>query len=52
MLRLDSRTVGPDDLFCAIRGTRVDGHSFLDRVGRRHCRICGERLEASPLRRV
>ncbi len=31
-LRLDSRTVGPDDLFCAIRGTRVDGHSFLDRV--------------------
>ncbi len=31
-LRLDSRAVGPGDLFCAIRGTRVDGHSFLDRV--------------------
>lgn len=31
-LRLDSRTAGPGDLFCAIRGTRVDGHSFLDRV--------------------
>lgn len=31
-LRLDSRTVGPGDLFCAIPGTRFDGHSFLDRV--------------------
>ena len=31
-LRLDSRTVGPEDLFCAISGTRLDGHSFLDRV--------------------
>jgi UDP-N-acetylmuramoyl-L-alanyl-D-glutamate--2,6-diaminopimelate ligase len=31
-LRLDSRTVEPGDLFCAISGTRFDGHSFLDRV--------------------
>ena len=31
-LRLDSRTVGPGDLFCAIPGTRFDGHSYLDRV--------------------
>jgi UDP-N-acetylmuramoyl-L-alanyl-D-glutamate--2,6-diaminopimelate ligase len=31
-LRLDSRTVGPGDLFCAIPGIRFDGHSFLDRV--------------------
>ena len=31
-LRMDSRTIGPGDLFCAIPGTRVDGHSFLDRV--------------------
>ncbi|MCL7977083.1 MAG: UDP-N-acetylmuramoyl-L-alanyl-D-glutamate--2,6-diaminopimelate ligase [marine benthic group bacterium] len=31
-LRIDSRLVTPGDLFCAIRGTRVDGHSFLDRV--------------------
>lgn len=31
-LRLDSRTIGPGDLFCAIPGTRFDGHSFLDRV--------------------
>jgi UDP-N-acetylmuramoyl-L-alanyl-D-glutamate--2,6-diaminopimelate ligase len=31
-LRIDSRFVEPGDLFCAIRGTRVDGHSFLDQV--------------------
>ncbi len=31
-LRMDSRTIRPGDLFCAIPGTRVDGHSFLDRV--------------------
>ncbi len=31
-LRIDSRLVTPGDLFCAIRGTRTDGHSFLDRA--------------------
>ena len=31
-LRFDSRIVGPGDLFCAISGSRFDGHSFLDRV--------------------
>ncbi|MEJ2482792.1 MAG: UDP-N-acetylmuramoyl-L-alanyl-D-glutamate--2,6-diaminopimelate ligase [Gemmatimonadota bacterium] len=30
--RIDSRSVQPGDLFCAIPGTRVDGHSFLDQV--------------------
>jgi UDP-N-acetylmuramoyl-L-alanyl-D-glutamate--2,6-diaminopimelate ligase len=28
----DSRTVGAGDLFCAILGTRVDGHRFLSEV--------------------
>ncbi|PWW24691.1 UDP-N-acetylmuramoyl-tripeptide--D-alanyl-D-alanine ligase [Geodermatophilus normandii] len=27
---LDSRTVGPGDLFVAVAGERVDGHDFLD----------------------
>lgn len=31
-LRLDSRTIGPGDLFCAISGSRFDGHSYLDQV--------------------
>jgi len=31
-LRLDSRTIGPGDLFCAIPGSRFDGHSYLDQV--------------------
>jgi UDP-N-acetylmuramoyl-L-alanyl-D-glutamate--2,6-diaminopimelate ligase len=30
--RLDSRTIGPGDLFCAIPGIRFDGHSYLDRA--------------------
>lgn len=30
--RLDSRTIGPGDLFCAIPGNRFDGHSYLDQV--------------------
>lgn len=33
-LRSDSRLVGDGDLFCAIPGTRVDGHDFLDAVKR------------------
>ena len=28
----DSRQVGPDDLFVAIRGQRVDGHQFIKQV--------------------
>lgn len=28
-LRVDSRRVGPGDLFCAIEGTLVDGHAFV-----------------------
>jgi len=28
-LRVDSRRVGPGDLFCAIGGTQVDGHAFV-----------------------
>lgn len=28
-LRVDSRSVGPGDLFCAIEGTLVDGHAFV-----------------------
>jgi UDP-N-acetylmuramoyl-L-alanyl-D-glutamate--2,6-diaminopimelate ligase len=31
-IRLDSRNIEPGDLFCAISGTRFDGHSYLDRV--------------------
>lgn len=30
--RTDSRQVGEGDLFCAIRGTRVDGHRYLPEV--------------------
>jgi UDP-N-acetylmuramoyl-tripeptide--D-alanyl-D-alanine ligase len=26
---IDSRRVGPADLFCALPGTRTDGHEFL-----------------------
>jgi len=29
-LRVDSRSIEPGDLFCAIEGTRVDGHGFVD----------------------
>jgi UDP-N-acetylmuramoyl-L-alanyl-D-glutamate--2,6-diaminopimelate ligase len=29
-LRVDSRRVGPGDLFCAIEGTLVDGHAFVE----------------------
>jgi UDP-N-acetylmuramoyl-L-alanyl-D-glutamate--2,6-diaminopimelate ligase len=29
-LRVDSRSVAPGDLFCAIKGTLVDGHVFVD----------------------
>ncbi|MFW6039736.1 MAG: UDP-N-acetylmuramoyl-L-alanyl-D-glutamate--2,6-diaminopimelate ligase, partial [Gemmatimonadota bacterium] len=28
-LRVDSRRVGPGDLFCAVEGTLVDGHAFV-----------------------
>ncbi|MGI4982566.1 MAG: Mur ligase domain-containing protein, partial [Janthinobacterium lividum] len=28
----DSRTVGPGDLFVALRGERFDAHAFLDAV--------------------
>lgn len=31
-LAVDSRSVVPGDLFCAIRGTQLDGHDFLDRA--------------------
>jgi UDP-N-acetylmuramyl pentapeptide synthase len=31
-LRIDSRNVTAGDLFCAIRGARVDGHSYLDQA--------------------
>jgi UDP-N-acetylmuramoyl-L-alanyl-D-glutamate--2,6-diaminopimelate ligase len=31
-LRIDSRLVDRGDLFCAIRGSRTDGHRFLDQV--------------------
>ncbi len=30
--RLDSRSIEPGDLFCAITGTRADGHAFLDQA--------------------
>ncbi|HUS85800.1 MAG TPA: UDP-N-acetylmuramoyl-L-alanyl-D-glutamate--2,6-diaminopimelate ligase [Bacteroidales bacterium] len=29
-VRFDSRKVGPDELFVAARGTRFDGHDFID----------------------
>lgn len=29
---LDSRTITPESLFVALRGTRVDGHSFLEQA--------------------
>jgi len=33
-LRSDSRRVGAGDLFCAIPGTRVDGHAFVEAARR------------------
>lgn len=33
-LRSDSREVRPGDLFCAIPGTRVDGHAFVSAAAR------------------
>ncbi|MCZ0934453.1 MAG: UDP-N-acetylmuramoyl-L-alanyl-D-glutamate--2,6-diaminopimelate ligase [Gemmatimonadetes bacterium] len=33
-LRSDSRQVGAGDLFCAIPGTRVDGHAFVEAARR------------------
>ena len=33
-LRSDSRLIGAGDLFCAIPGTRIDGHDFVDAVKR------------------
>ncbi len=33
-LHVDSRRVGRGDLFCAIHGTRVDGHEFVDIAAR------------------
>ena len=33
-LRSDSRLVGAGDLFCAIPGTCVDGHAFVEAAGR------------------
>jgi UDP-N-acetylmuramoyl-L-alanyl-D-glutamate--2,6-diaminopimelate ligase len=31
-LTLDSRQAGPGQLFCALRGTAVDGHSFIEKA--------------------
>lgn len=33
-LRADSRDVRPGDLFCAVPGTRVDGHAFVSAAAR------------------
>ena len=33
-MRSDSRLIGAGDLFCAIPGTRVDGHAFVEAAGR------------------
>ncbi|HNO47387.1 MAG TPA: Mur ligase domain-containing protein, partial [Chitinophagales bacterium] len=31
-LKIDSKSIQPNDVFIAIKGTNVDGHSFIDTV--------------------
>jgi UDP-N-acetylmuramoyl-L-alanyl-D-glutamate--2,6-diaminopimelate ligase len=38
-LTADSRNAGPGDLFAAIRGTSLDGHSFIEDVIHEGCRV-------------
>lgn len=45
----DSRLAGPGAMFVAVRGTRVDGHDFIDRVVQAGARaIVCERVPADP----
>ena len=48
-IAIDSRTIGPGELFVAIRGERFDGHDFVDAAiarGARGVMVESERLEA------
>ncbi len=38
-LQYDSRRVGANEAFIAIRGFRVDGHRFIGEAYRRGCRV-------------
>ena len=43
-LGIDTRTIGPGQLYCAVRGTTSDGHSFAaEAVGKGAAAVMGER---------
>lgn len=46
----DSRQVGKDDLFVAVKGTQVDGHAFIGQVVQKGCTVvvCEELPEEIP----
>jgi len=48
-LTSDSRTCGSDDVFFALRGTKVDGHAFIEQVIAQGCRvIVSEQVQNVP----
>ncbi len=47
-LAYDSRAVGPGDLFVAVRGLTVDGHSFLAEAAGRAAAVAVERMSGIP----